>query len=118
MLGVTVEEMRKRQEADSTLRRCLERQGKWLQCNKSRAMHRFERVGGLLYRTGKFHDGDVKRQPAVPWSLRRRVLNHAHAASEGHLGVRKMIGAVAEKFWWPYKPSDVKRFVKACGRCQ
>ncbi|XP_070392513.1 uncharacterized protein [Dermacentor albipictus] len=118
-IDITATEMKKRQEADSTLRHYFEILGKWIQNKKSRVVHKFEKVGELLYRIARTHDGRETRQLVVPASLRRAVLELAHdTIMAGHQGVRKTTSRVSEEFFWPCMQSDIKRFVRSCDICQ
>uniref|UniRef100_A0A8C1U5W3 Gypsy retrotransposon integrase-like protein 1 n=1 Tax=Cyprinus carpio TaxID=7962 RepID=A0A8C1U5W3_CYPCA len=54
----------------------------------------------------------------VPVSARRAVLQWGHSSKlAAHPGVRGTIALVKQRFWWPSRERDVRRFVAACAIC-
>ncbi|KAG8228765.1 hypothetical protein J437_LFUL007758 [Ladona fulva] len=76
----------------------------------------FEVVGGTLYR--KEREGIRHRCLAIPQSLQRRVLELGGGSTGWHLGVKKTLGKVRERFWWEGHGKHVKRFVRSCTKSQ
>ena len=56
-------------------------------------------------------------QILVPSSLHNTVLKQLHDYA-GHFGVRKTMGKVRERFYWPGYESDVERYVRERVQCQ
>ncbi|KAM8702056.1 hypothetical protein ACLKA7_001971 [Drosophila subpalustris] len=61
----------------------------------------------------------------VPWKLcvafdhRPRVLAECHDhPTAGHLGIRKTIARISQRYYWPGLFRDVARYVKQCEKCQ
>ena len=78
---------------------------------------RFFRRDRLLYRRRK---GDaVTDQLVLPVECRPRVMAVAHAIPlGGHLGKRKTIQRVTQRFYWPTISRDVAEFCRSCESCQ
>ncbi|KAG1943781.1 retrotransposable element [Pimephales promelas] len=54
----------------------------------------------------------------VPVPTRLAVLQWAHSAKlVGHPGVRGMLASIRQRFWWPTRERDTRRFVAACSVC-
>ena len=57
-------------------------------------------------------------QLIVPYSLHPTVLKDIHeGAAGGHLGERKMLGRLKERFYWPGCSEGVREWCRACARC-
>ena len=56
-------------------------------------------------------------QIVVPSNLRNTVLCQLHDHS-GHLGLKKTLGKVKERFYWPRYESDTEAYIRACRQCQ
>ena len=54
-------------------------------------------------------------QIVLPSPLRSKVLSHLHS---GHLGVKRTLEKVKERFYWPSYVADVECFVRECEQCQ
>ncbi|XP_044316714.1 uncharacterized protein LOC123037923 [Drosophila rhopaloa] len=82
----------------------------------------YARENGQLYR----HLGDPAPDEGIsPWKLcvptehRRHVLEECHDhPSAGHLGIRKTIRRVGQRYFWPGMHRDVRRHVRCCETCQ
>ena len=59
----------------------------------------------------------VHTQSVVPHSLRTVVLKEVHDHL-GHLGVKKTLGHVKTRFYWPGYEQAVESWVKQCEQCQ
>ena len=68
---------------------------------------------GVLYRRWESEAGDeVRWQLVIPSSLRKDVLHKLHTKeTAGHLGIKKTLGRVKERFFWPVSTKDVKGLV-------
>ncbi|PIK45756.1 Retrovirus-related Pol polyprotein from transposon [Apostichopus japonicus] len=54
----------------------------------------------------------------VPGELVVEVIAHHHCTpTSPHLGMRKTISKICQKFWWKNLKSDVETFVKKCRQC-
>uniref|UniRef100_A0A8K9WTB0 Gypsy retrotransposon integrase-like protein 1 n=1 Tax=Oncorhynchus mykiss TaxID=8022 RepID=A0A8K9WTB0_ONCMY len=54
----------------------------------------------------------------VPVPTRLAVLQWAHSAKlAGHPGVRGTLASIRQRFWWPTREHDTRRFVAACSVC-
>jgi transposase InsO family protein len=54
----------------------------------------------------------------VPVSARRAVLQWGHSSKlAAHPGVRGTLASVRQRFWWPSREKDIRRFVAACTVC-
>lgn len=70
---------------------------------------------GLLYRTVKFGDRQV-RQLVLPKQFHHFVLKSLHD-DIGHLGFDKSYSLVRDRFFWPRMKLDVEKYCKTCERC-
>ena len=72
--------------------------------------------GNIVYRG--FPPKDRPRW-LVPQCLRRAIVSAYHRGAHGaHLGVSKVVAALALRFYWPNMASSVKEHIRYCGRCQ
>jgi transposase InsO family protein len=79
---------------------------------------------GVLYMT--IYPRPAKAIPEVPYQLaipkgelREQLLEEYHAAPlGGHLGRKKVLQRLGEKYWWPSMSEDVTRTVESCRVCQ
>ena len=74
---------------------------------------------GVLYRRWESEAGDeVRWQLVIPSSLRKDVLHKLHTKeTAGHLGIKKTLGRVKERFFWPGSTKDVKDWCRECDLC-
>lgn len=66
-------------------------------------------------------EGDRKTiyQVLMPMSERKEILRECHdAKTSGHLGVRKTLARVRERFYWPGLQADVRIYVTGCPQCR
>ena len=61
-------------------------------------------------------DKDAKNGKAVvPQDLVHEVITHFHSTPTcPHLGIRKTVSKICEKFWWDKVRHDVEAFIKRC----
>ena len=58
-------------------------------------------------------------QAILPLSERRTVLRYAHdIKSSGHLGVRKTLNKLRQRYFWPGMRNDVSIYVAGCDKCR
>ena len=51
--------------------------------------------------------------------LRQLLLQEFHCTPlAGHMGARKVISALQQRFWWPRLTIDVRTFIRGCQTCQ
>lgn len=79
-------------------------------------------VGDQLFRHIPRHPND---EDCTPWKLcvashlRERVLHENHnQPAAGHLGIRKTVNRVCNRYFWPGMVRDVAKFVRSCESCQ
>ena len=91
-----------------------------------RLMERARTGKGNLSFTVHFHVPLLVRKMAkghtalvLPWEYHQLVLEKFHSSAiMGHIGVRKMMGLMKIRVWWPCMRSDVETFVKNCNMCR
>lgn len=57
-------------------------------------------------------------QIVLPCNLRQPVMEIAHEAFAGHLGITKTCDRILSEFYWPGMKKDVSSFVNTCHTCQ
>ena len=74
---------------------------------------------GVLYRQWETEAGDrVKLQLVLPRSYREEVLTQLHnSPTSGHVGIKKTIATVKERFYWNGYTQDVRRWCQHCDTC-
>jgi hypothetical protein len=74
---------------------------------------------GLLSRKLKSCDSNVEHlQGLVPQSQRRKVLLFFHEIRfSGHLGIKKTISKIRQKYDWPGLRNDVRSYIAGCDDC-
>ncbi|KAH8413932.1 hypothetical protein KR215_005138, partial [Drosophila sulfurigaster] len=71
----------------------------------------------IVHRSDDFDD--VTWKLCVPRAMRPRVLHECHdQPAAGHLGVRKTILRISQRYYWPGMHLDVKKHVRQCLSCQ
>ena len=71
----------------------------------------------LVYR--KMRTGALQLVLPKSHGLHLHVMLEMHSSLySAHLGVRKTIAALQQRFWWPKLPKHVAAFVKGCAICQ
>ncbi|XP_042878233.1 uncharacterized protein LOC122257193 [Penaeus japonicus] len=80
--------------------------------------HEFVLKKGILYRR-VVHADNVTEQIVVPCESRDAVMEIAHSSlMSGHLGIKKTLMRIQNKFFWPGMQSEVARFCRSCDPCQ
>ena len=70
-------------------------------------------IDGLLCRMS-----NGQKQAVVPKTERRSVLQQMHdSRSSAHLGCRKTIAKLQERYYWPDMKMDARNYVKGCDVC-
>jgi hypothetical protein len=56
---------------------------------------------------------------AVPESLIKDIIRDCHEPPHvGHMGIRKTLALVRNRFWWPSWKQDVTEYIRGCDSCQ
>lgn len=78
-----------------------------------------EVIEGILYRRFETSDNSKNRlQAIVPYNERINVLFQCHDnKTSAHLGVRKTIERIRQKYYRPGLQADVRRYIKGCEFC-
>ena len=71
----------------------------------------------LLYKSITNHVMEVVRLLVLPKSFRKRVMDLAHEKL-GHMGSRRVLSLLRQKFVWPGMGQDVIRHCRSCPSCQ
>ena len=71
----------------------------------------------LLYKTVTTHVFEVVRLLALPSSFRSKVLKLAHDG-QGHIGSRRVLSLLRQKFDWPGMGQEVVTYCRSCVSCQ
>ena len=71
----------------------------------------------LLYKTVTNHVMDVVRLLVLPKSFRKRVMDLAHERLS-HMGSRRVLSLLRQKFSWPGMGQDVIKHCRSCPSCQ
>ena len=71
----------------------------------------------LLYKTVTTHVFEVERLLVLPHSFRGKVLKLAHDG-QGHMGSRRVLSLIKQKFDWPGMGQEVMQFCRSCEVCQ
>ena len=74
---------------------------------------------GVLYRKWDVLGTQITNKQAVlPLKERKIVLEFCHdARSSGHLGIKKTLERVRQRFYWPGLQDDVRRYINGCEQC-
>lgn len=73
----------------------------------------------ILVRKYEDLDNDIILwQAIVPLSSRRLVLKYSHdLKTSGHLGMRKTLSKIRQRYYWPGLQSDVRAYIAGCEEC-
>ena len=76
-------------------------------------------IGGVLVKKWVLKDGKVGfRQTVVPKALRVDLMQEAHGGvAGGHLGVRKTLSRLRQRYYWVGLRKDVEEWCRACNIC-
>jgi hypothetical protein len=74
---------------------------------------------GMVYRKWSITGTtETQLQAIVPRTERRTVLQQYHdSETAGHLGVRKTLSKIRQKYYWPGLRMDVRLYIAGCERC-
>ena len=76
-------------------------------------------IDGIVYRSIEDFDGHNRTQYVLPKQIIAKTLDIIHTtAYSGHLGRRKTLKIVSERFYRPFLPRDVIEYVRTCDLCQ
>ena len=88
----------------------------------ARGSLQYEEVDGIIYRNYRAkgsEEQNVLRQLVLPKEYRKRVLEMAHDIPlAGHLGKKKTMSRILQRFFWPSISHDVKEYCRSCAACQ
>lgn len=74
---------------------------------------------GLLYRRKEGNMGDTFDQLVIPTQCRPTILRLAHQVPlGGHLGQKKTIQRICQRFYWPTFYHDFANYCRSCEACQ
>ena len=72
----------------------------------------------LVRRWDILETNKVVWQAIVPLKYRRQVLKYSHdIRAAGHLGIRKTLGKIRQRYYWPGLQNDVRNYVAGCEKC-
>ncbi len=74
----------------------------------------------VLYKRGTSKGALLNNwQLVVPPVLRRQVMLHLHSRRiAGHMGEKRTLSSIRQRFWWPFMRGDVARWCRVCDPCQ
>ena len=77
------------------------------------------RGGNILYRRWENHSGKESRHLLIaPKSIHNEILRHLHCSKmAGHLGVKKTLARVHQRFYWMNWRRFVQEWCKTCDKC-
>ena len=77
-----------------------------------------ELENGLLWRRLSLSGKEARKQILIPDKLQNVVLEHLHnAVTAGHMGVRRTLAAVRQRFFWPGLRQSVDKWCAECAVC-
>ena len=118
-VGADPNEFRASQEADPSFSKHREWATNGRTIPSNWGTESFVYKGPLLYRQLIDKEGKKTTQLLVPSSHREEVMRVGREILlGGHLGAKKTIDRVAEKFYWPGITADIKRYCASCDACQ
>ena len=72
----------------------------------------------ILYRHKRGKTGDCTKQLVVPTSCCLAIMRDVHEIPlGGHLGRKKSLHRIIQRFYWPTKGNDVASFCQSCKPC-
>ena len=76
-------------------------------------------MDGIVYRRWDDIESKIPRyQALVPLKERRTVLQYCHdERTAGHLGLKKTLEKIRQKYYWPKLQNDVRQYVLGCEFC-
>uniref|UniRef100_A0A090XF40 RNA-directed DNA polymerase n=2 Tax=Ixodes ricinus TaxID=34613 RepID=A0A090XF40_IXORI len=83
-----------------------------------RAARAFSLVNGILFRRAKGYEAE-RLALAVPRTMRQEILVSCHDdVTAGHLGIKRTIDKIRQRYFWPRMFADITRYVMSCPDCQ
>ncbi len=117
-LDLSLTELRKMQQEDTTLKNIREA----IDSANEEEKTIFYETEGLIYRQWippQGNNSNVVQQLVLPEPCRSVVLSLAHhIPMAGHLGQRKTVERILQRFYWPTVFEDVKQLCQSCDECQ
>jgi hypothetical protein len=104
------------EDFETTKNKFKEEQDKdrWIKTLKEKSLKNYQIEDGLLYK--KTNKG--KKLIVVPESLRKVILKTCHDdIGGGHLGFRKTLPKIKERYYWPTIYKDTNNYCRACESC-
>lgn len=131
--SITSADMRDRQQDDSSMSWVIEVKEKgedranWSTMSSSsaakkaywRCWDQLEIRNGVLCRRWESNRGDqIEWHVVLPEVLRKMMVQEIHSGpSGGHLGMRRTMAKVRQRFYWPGLDTDVRSTVRQCNVC-
>ena len=76
-------------------------------------------IAGILYRSTENWTGYFHSQYVLPSQLVEKIIEKVHSAPfRGHLGQRKTLRILNERFYRPYLQKNILDYIRACDICQ
>lgn len=120
--GVTVQDLRKAQQEDPSLKRCWELTKFGQETQGKTKPHKLVVKDGILFREfsrPNIEFGNVFNQVVTPTEYRNQVMKLAHESIlGGHQGSTKTAKRVLTNFYWPGVQADIRRYCQLCDLCQ
>lgn len=121
LLIVSKEDISKLQAEDPFLRPIIKHLQKPEQTagkRMKRTARPFSLVDSVLYRRAKGF-AEERLALAVPRTLRREILAACHDdTTAGHLGVRRTLKKIRQRYFWPKMFAEITHYVQSCPDCQ
>ena len=129
--ALSAENLRKAQREDSVLSKLLawkeeNLRPKWADISAEGRLVKIywaqwesiESKDGLLYRKLSASGKGERKQILIPEKLQDVVLEHLHnKVTAGHMGVRRTLAAVRQRFFWPCQRQSVDKWCGECAVC-
>ena len=122
MLAKTIDDTLKKSEINNLMTRHLSKQDLATLIDEYRVDPEFSTLAQDPVAPYTEDMGLLKRgaRTCIPaGTLRTKLIHDYHdVPSQGHMGVRKIIKAMAPKYYWKTLLKDTQRYVQACDPCQ
>ena len=120
LAGIKPEDLKREQEADSTLKKALNqaKTGDKGVKRRDETQTLYYMKNGILRRKYIRKDRTLN-QVVVPKRYRKQILDLAHdSPTSGHMGVKRTQERITASFYWPGIDKDVRRHCLSCDICQ
>ena len=75
-----------------------------------------ERVLNFIKKNTRYEEDSMKL--AVPKELKQEILEKCHDDTfAGHMGIKKTVARIRERFWWSEMRPDIKKYIGSCKTC-